>query len=137
VDLKHSLEALPAANTGIRFATVGDIPAMREMTRGAFSLTRYALDPFFTPEQVDAFYATWATNLFSGLADAIFVMDIHGVPAGFVSAKRLADGTGRIPLVATSHQFQRRGVARALIAAALHWFAENKASAAFVKTQSA
>ena len=137
VDLKHALSALPEVPTEVRLATVADIPAMREMTRGAFGLTRYALDPFFSLDEVDAFYATWATNLFSGLADAVFVLDIDGAPAGFVSAKLNADGTGRIPLVATAREHQRKGVGRALIAAALQWFADKGASAAFVKTQSA
>ncbi len=140
VDLKFTLGSAPLkAPTGIpvRIGAADDIPALRAMTRGAFGLTRFALDPFFSAQQVDDFYATWATNLFSGLADVVFVADLDGRPAGFVSVKRSADGQGRIPLVATSREFQRRGVARGLLAASLAWFAEAGCAVAYVKTQTA
>jgi ribosomal protein S18 acetylase RimI-like enzyme len=107
------------------------------MTLGAFGLTRFAVDPFFSKSQVDDFYTTWATNLFSGLADAVFIAEIEGRPAGFVSTKLSANDQGRIPLVATASEFQRRGIARGLVAAALAWFADAGCSVARVKTQAA
>jgi ribosomal protein S18 acetylase RimI-like enzyme len=138
VDLKHNLSALASVDdVRVRRATPDDIPAMRAMTAGAFGLTRFALDPFFTAQQVDDFYATWATNLFSGLADAVFLSEVDGTVAGFVSAKATADGYGRIPLVATAREFQRRGIARGLMAATLQWFADAGCSVAYVKTQTA
>jgi ribosomal protein S18 acetylase RimI-like enzyme len=54
-----------------------------------------------------------------------------------VSTKRAPDGSGRIPLVATATEFQRRGIARDLVAAALAWFADAGCSVAYVKTQAA
>jgi ribosomal protein S18 acetylase RimI-like enzyme len=140
VDLRFDFASTPlplATDPRIRLGTAADIPALRAMTAGAFNLTRYALDPFFSLEQVDAFYATWATNLFSGLADAVFVADVEGQPAAFVSAKLSGDGTGRIPLVATARHHQRKGLARGLLNAALEWFAHAELDVAFVKTQTA
>jgi dTDP-4-amino-4,6-dideoxy-D-galactose acyltransferase len=140
VDLKHSLGTLPTVDDArVRLATPDDIPAMRAMTAGAFGLTRFALDPFFTSRQVDDFYATWATNLFAGLADVVFLSEIDGAPAGFVSARVIPNehGFGRIPLVATARQFQRRGIARGLMAATLKWFADAGCDVAYVKTQTA
>ena len=140
IDLKFTFEADPLPRLDeprVRPASRADIPAMRALTAGAFGLTRFAVDPFFSAEQVDAFYAAWSTNLFSGLADAVFIAEIDGRPAGFASAKLTGDGQGRIPLLATARDHQRRGVGRGVLAAALHWFAEQRCSAAFVKTQAA
>lgn len=121
----------------VREGTAGDIPALQAMTLGAFELTRFGVDPFFTRDQVDAFYKTWANNLFYGLADAVFIAEIDGRPAGFVSCKLTGDGVGRIPLVATSTSFQRRGAARDALAAAIQWFADAGCRSAHVKTQAA
>jgi ribosomal protein S18 acetylase RimI-like enzyme len=140
VDMKHRLRDLPARaplapDRSVRLGTPADVSAMRAMTRGAFNLTRFGVDPFFTQTQIDDFYATWATNLFTGLADAVLVAEVDGQLAGFVAAKRLASGQGRIPLVATASAFQRRGVARDLLAHTLGWFVDAGCTAAFVKTQ--
>jgi ribosomal protein S18 acetylase RimI-like enzyme len=140
VDLKFRVGSTPVpavADPPVRYGTPADIPAMRAMTRGAFNLTRFAVDPFFTPDQADNFYQTWATNLFSELADVVLVADLDGQPAGFVSCKLGQDGQGRIPLVATARAYQRRGVARRLMSAALTWFTEAGCSVAYVKTQAA
>jgi GNAT superfamily N-acetyltransferase len=140
LDLRFTFGATPLPSPGdraIRLGVSADIPALRAMTTGAFTLTRFGLDPFFTNSQVDAFYEAWATNLFSGLADVVLVADVDSRPAGFVSCKVTASGEGRIPLVATSQAFQRRGIARDLIAAALAWFADAGCSVAYVRTQAA
>lgn len=130
-----STEVSPAGDRSVRQASPNDVPAMQSMTRGAFGLTRFATDPFFTAEQVDQFYATWAANLFRGLADHIVVTDIDDRPVGFVSCKLGADGEARIPLVATAGAYQRRGVARDLLSAALAWLAQTGCRVAHVKTQ--
>jgi ribosomal protein S18 acetylase RimI-like enzyme len=140
VDLIFRLEATPLPTAPQRLVRPGsraDLPAMRAMTRGAFGLTRFAVDPFFTTEAVDHFYETWSINLFNGLADHVVITDIEGRPAGFIGCKLNAGGDGRIPLVATSSQFRRCGVARDLLSAALAWFARAGASVAYVKTQAA
>jgi ribosomal protein S18 acetylase RimI-like enzyme len=141
VDLSYRFGSTPVLlqpnAQSVRHGTPSDIPAMRAMTVGAFNLTRFAVDPFFRREQVDDFYQTWATNLYAGLADVVLVADIDDQPAGFVSCKRGQDGQGRIPLVATASAFQRRGVARGLMSAALAWFAEAGCTVAYVKTQAA
>ena len=137
VDLVYRFGAAesPTPLREVRQATPADAPAMRAMTAGAFGLTRFAVDPFFAAWQVDEFYATWATNLFNGLADHVVVADVDGRPAGFVSCKRLSNGDGRIPLVATSRAFRRQGIARDLLAAALAWFRGAGCTTVYVKTQ--
>jgi ribosomal protein S18 acetylase RimI-like enzyme len=142
LDLGYDFRQTPvqsphAEDRVLRVGVTADIPALHAMTTGAFTLTRFGVDPFFTQSQVDSFYATWATNLFSGLADVVLVAEVEGRLAGFVSCKLNHSCEGRIPLVATSTEFQRRGIARDLVAAALAWFGDAGCRVAYVKTQAA
>jgi dTDP-4-amino-4,6-dideoxy-D-galactose acyltransferase len=142
VDLSIKLDRIrvPAAGSHpVRIGVPADASAMQAMTVGAFGLTRFAIDPFFSEAQVDNFYKTWAANLFGGMADVVLVVEIEARPAGFIGCKLAADGTreGRISLIATAAEFQRRGVARELIASALAWFTDAGCRVASVKTQAA
>ncbi|MGH2628665.1 MAG: GNAT family N-acetyltransferase, partial [Anaerolineales bacterium] len=100
----------------------------------SFTFSRFAVDPFFSPEQVKAFHAAWVTNLCHGLADEVLVTGDLGSPIGFVSCSRVGD-TGRIPLIAVAADARRRGIGDQLMDAARAWFARNGAVEAWVKTQ--
>jgi ribosomal protein S18 acetylase RimI-like enzyme len=128
--------ALPpaAASATVRPAAENDLPALQELAAGAFVLSRFSADPFFSAAQVAAFHRQWMTNLYRGLADAVLVCEVEGQLAGFVSCA-VSNGEGRIPLIATDPSFRRRGVGRALLGAALRWFAGAGASVVHVKTQ--
>jgi dTDP-4-amino-4,6-dideoxy-D-galactose acyltransferase len=126
--------APPASS--VREGGPGDLSALRAITSGAFRHTRFSVDPFFTPEQVSAFYKQWATNLFAGLAQVVLVSEIDGNVAGFISCA-LKDDEGRIPLVAAHEAYLRRGVGSDLLGAALRWFEAHGARVAHVKTQAA
>jgi dTDP-4-amino-4,6-dideoxy-D-galactose acyltransferase len=137
VDSTFSFErtALPAPSTlPIRAATEDDVPILRELAASAFILSRFAVDPFFSADQVAAFHREWVTNLCKGLAQAVLVCELDGAPAGFVSCATSGD-EGRIPLIATRAEDRRRGIGRALVGAALHWFAATHVRMAHVKTQ--
>jgi dTDP-4-amino-4,6-dideoxy-D-galactose acyltransferase len=124
----------PAPELAIRPARADDLPALRELAGSAFVLSRFAADPFFTSEEVIRFHEQWITNLYNGLAQAVLVCELERGLAGFVTCALNGD-QGRIPLIATRADYRRRGVGRALVAAALHWFAAAGARAAHVKTQ--
>ena len=120
----------------IRSAAPSDTPTLQQLSVGAFAHTRFAVDPFFSDEQVNAFYAQWVNNLFEGLADVVFVYENDSQPVGFVSCVMHGD-EGRIPLVAARADQRGRGVGRELIRSALAWFASAGARVAHVKTQAA
>ncbi len=126
--------ALPAAHPAVRPARADDLPALQAIAADSFVYSRFAADPFFTPEQVRAFHRQWITNLCAGLADMVLVFETDGDAVGFVSCAR-AGGEGRIPLIASHARLRRAGVGRALVTAALHWFAAAGVSAVHVKTQ--
>ncbi len=118
----------------VRPARAADLPALQAIAADSFVFSRFAADPFFTPEQVRAFHRQWITNLCAGLADVVLVFEAEGEVVGFVSCAR-AGGEGRIPLIATHARLRRAGVGRALVTAALHWFAAAGVPAVHVKTQ--
>jgi ribosomal protein S18 acetylase RimI-like enzyme len=125
---------LRAVAVGLRPAGPGDLPALQDLGAGSFTLSRVSADPFFTPQQVQAFHRQWVANLVGGLAAAVLVREVEGRVAGFVSCSRSGD-EGRIPLIATDAAFRRRGVGQSLVAGALRWFAQDGARLALVKTQ--
>jgi ribosomal protein S18 acetylase RimI-like enzyme len=125
--------ARPTGRLDIRPLRTNEVSILCQL--GAeFTLSRFSADPFFSAEQVDAFYRQWISNLCSGLEAQILVCDVDGAVAGFVSCA-LDGGEGRIPLIASSASFRRRGVGRDLVNAALVWFAAAGARVVHVKTQ--
>lgn len=129
--------ALPELPTDlpIRRAQEADVPTLRDLAGQGFVLSRFSADPFFTEAQVVSFHREWVKNLYEGLAQAVLVCDLGGQVVGFVSCA-LSGDEGRIPLIATDAGYRRRGLGRALVAAALNWFAGQGVQVAHVKTQS-
>ncbi|HEY3062091.1 MAG TPA: GNAT family N-acetyltransferase, partial [Chloroflexota bacterium] len=107
---------------------------LQDLAATAFVRSRFVTDPFFDAEANVKLHREWVKNLFGGLAQAIFVCEINGQPAGFVSNSVTAK-EARIPLIATNAAFRRQGVGRALVAKALSWSAEQQVPYAHVKTQ--
>jgi ribosomal protein S18 acetylase RimI-like enzyme len=118
----------------IRPARAEDLPVLRDLAGTAFVLSRFAADPFFRPDEVVDLHRQWIVNLYNGLAQAVLVCELERGLAGFVSCA-LSGDEGRIPLIATRADYRRRGVGRALVVAALQWFAAAGARVAHVKTQ--
>jgi arginine/ornithine N-succinyltransferase beta subunit len=69
----------------IRPAQAGDLAALTAIAQSAFTLSRFAVDPFSTAQQVAAFYRRWIINLANGMAKVVYVGQIDGEVAGFVA----------------------------------------------------
>ncbi|HEX2033074.1 MAG TPA: GNAT family N-acetyltransferase [Chloroflexota bacterium] len=141
VDSTIDLEAAPGARWqalpgegAVRPAREADLSGLQDLAAGAFVLSRFAADPFFSPSQVEAFHRAWVANLYRGLAQATLVREVDGQVAGFVTCA-LHGQEGRIPLIATGAGYRRRGLGRSLVEAALGWFAGAGARLVRVKTQ--
>jgi ribosomal protein S18 acetylase RimI-like enzyme len=118
----------------VREAKPEDLKPLQDLAAVAFTRSRFVVDPFFSADANELLHRTWVKNLFGGLAQAIFVAEVDGEVAGFVS-NSVHEHEARIPLIATNARVRRMGVGKALIARALWWSKTQGVPNAHVKTQ--
>jgi dTDP-4-amino-4,6-dideoxy-D-galactose acyltransferase len=121
-----------AAARAARPATAADVPWLSRTGSTLFPASRYYHDPFYTTDDANRFYAAWLANSVSGqAADAVFIIP----DGGFVTAKIARDGAGEIVLIGVVEGAQMKGTGRALMTAAMEWFAAKGVTLVRVKTQ--
>lgn len=127
------------ANAGraqaIRLAHESDIPELRTIAALSHTDSRFYADGRFDRARCDELYATWIEKSCRGWADAVFVAEHEGSPAGYLSCHARASGRGEIGLVGIAPRAQGRGLGRELVGFALHWFAERGLEHVSVVTQ--
>lgn len=116
----------------IRVATYEDIPMIQEMSESLFLESRFYSDPYFTKEEANNLYKTWAENSVKGEA-ADVVLQIPNV--GFATCKKTAHDVGEIKLIGIKEEFRNRGVGTSLIENSLKWFKEKGVNLVTVRTQ--
>jgi dTDP-4-amino-4,6-dideoxy-D-galactose acyltransferase len=120
----------------IRPATAEDLPALQEMVTGLFLSSYYYVSPCFSNAEADLVYRTWMTNcVCHGRADRVLVAEVSGATAGFITCRRAEALEGVIDLVGVSPSHGSRGIAKALVKAALACFRELGAATVRVRTQ--
>ena len=114
----------------------GDLPELERIAGLSFTQTRFHFDPGFPPEKSAELYAVWVAKSCQGRAQAVFVAEVHGSPAGFITC-RLAPGSdlAEIELIGVSQAARGHGLGSALVDVALDWFAAQGAAAVEVVTQ--
>lgn len=126
----RSIKDFEATEVPARVATTGDNAVVSNISAGIFKEGRFYKDPFFSREEADRLYRTWAENLLKGDADKVFLVGNEG----FVACK-VAGDTGSITLIGVSSEHQHRGIGKDLVRKALTWFREMGADKATVRTQ--
>jgi dTDP-4-amino-4,6-dideoxy-D-galactose acyltransferase len=118
--------------TTARAATEADIPWLQQAARVLFPLSRFYHDPFYSTADADRLHAEWLANSVRGLAaDAVLLID----GTGFVTGKIAKDRAGEIVLIGVVDGARQKGAGRALMTAALEWFASQAVTTVRVKTQ--
>lgn len=120
---------------GIRAGRAEDILALRRIAASSFGDSRFYNDPRFPRDRCDELYAIWIENACRRGQAAVLVAEREGRPAGFITCERAGDSTGQIGLVAVDAAAQGRGLGRALVEAALHWFQCRGFHQVLVRTQ--
>jgi ribosomal protein S18 acetylase RimI-like enzyme len=100
----------------------------------AFVTDRYHREPTIPKAAADALKADWVRNSLRGRADRSFVARENGRAVGFNLCMAKAD-TAWIDLIAVDGSQRRKGLARALVDAALLHYRERSFAHMRVKTQ--
>lgn len=115
-----------------RPAEEADIPWLQQAATVLFPLSRFYHDPFYSKADADRLHAAWLANSVRGqAADAVWLIE----GSGFVTCKIAKDGAGEIVLIGVVDGARQKGAGRALMTAALEWFAARGVAAVRVKTQ--
>ena len=117
----------------VRTHCESDAPRLVEIARSAHTDSRFFFDPHFGRERAALLFETWIRRALD--ADHVIVGESGGVPAGYLSCQRLNGGAGCIGLAAVDTRFHGQGIGRAMIEAALEWFAAHGVSDIRVVTQ--
>lgn len=138
VDIRVTLERPTSPGfesaASIRSARDADLAELRTIARSAHRDSRFYQDGRFPRERCDRLYETWIERSVQGWAQAVLVADGDGV-LGYVTCHSDTPVEGRIGLVGVAPDAQGRGVGRALVAAAIRWFAERGHERVIVATQ--
>jgi ribosomal protein S18 acetylase RimI-like enzyme len=120
----------------VRSARPQDIGALETIARESFRPSRYYFDEGFPRDQVDQMYAIWVGQSVSGNDESVLVSGQIGRPDGLITCHLDHGGSlGRIGLVGIEDQVRGRGIARALVLAALSWFRSRGSERVQVTTQ--
>ena len=121
---------------GVRPACASDMAALRRIARISHRNTRFYCDGHFATERCDDLYDLWISRSCRGeLADAVFVAEVDGNAAGYITCTCQAPAQGKIGLFAVAPEFRGKGLSRQLIQTALDWFWARGATEAATVTQ--
>jgi ribosomal protein S18 acetylase RimI-like enzyme len=122
-DLSARLERPTSDDLTVRLSTDDDIRQVVDEMLDVPWGSRYETDPAYSPAVVKQLRATWLWNSHRGRAAAVFIGDIGGRPAGYVTCLlNERSRHGEIELVGTLPTFRGRRVASRIIEHALGWF---------------
>lgn len=116
---------IPAGN--IRLAQPEDISILRDLV--TFSDSRFYYDTHLR-SKADNLFRIWIEKSCDGYADAVFVAEVGGQIAGYVTVKN-----DEIILMAASDKFRRQGIASSLCRHALYYLKSKGYESMTVATQ--
>jgi GNAT superfamily N-acetyltransferase len=123
------------AKVRVRAYVESDLPEVVRIARSAHTDTRFFFDTRFDRARAASLYETWIRQACGGEAEAVFVGESAGVPAGYLSCHLTAPAAGRIGLAAVDRQQHGHGIGRAMIDRALRWFLDHDVNEIAVVTQ--
>jgi dTDP-4-amino-4,6-dideoxy-D-galactose acyltransferase len=110
-----------------------DIEALAAIARSVHTATRFFFDSRFDPNRAAVLYETWIRQACE--RDHVFVGVAQGDPAGYLTCQITEAGAGCIGLSAVATRYHGQGIGRAMMEAALEWFAGRGISDIRVVTQ--
>jgi dTDP-4-amino-4,6-dideoxy-D-galactose acyltransferase len=127
-------QVVPLRSPLARAAKPADMPALRNLARISHRDARFYYDGRFPVSKCDELYGTWIQRSADGWADAVFVAEWEGKPAGYISC-HLSGSDGSIGLIAVDERARGRGLGRTLVESSLAFFHDHGMERALVVTQ--
>ena len=118
----------------VRPAVAADISRLRQIARENHGASRFYRDGNIPTELCRRLYERWLEKSFNGYAQAVFVVEHEGKPAGYLSG-HVHQSTGRIGLLGVTAEARRKGLGLGLLQYSLGWFAEQRLDCVSVVTQ--
>lgn len=120
---------------GLRVATLADLDDLRAVAKDSHHDSRFYADRHFERARADALYERWIENELRDRSGVVFVPDVGGRAAGYITCRVIERNVGEIGLLAVAEGARNSGAGAALVRAALRWFAEREVGRATVVTQ--
>lgn len=125
----------PPTGVMLRDARSADIPTLRAIAKVSHRNTRFHCDGRFPAECCDNLYEVWIEKSCCGYADRVFVAELDGQVAGYITCGVDERRWGTIGLVGVSAAARGHGVGPALVESAVHWTAQKGLERITVVTQ--
>jgi dTDP-4-amino-4,6-dideoxy-D-galactose acyltransferase len=124
-----------AAGDSIRAFEPADLPVLKEMAGRLHRDSRFFSDSGFPESRSRKLFEKWLENSCLRPTDRVFVAEDAGKAAGYITCHPVSPEAGQIELVAVDVPAQARGLGRALMRAALAWFAAGGMAEVTIVTQ--
>ena len=140
VDVRVTLEVHPRSASApdteapIRPWTPPDISRLRSIAAASHHGSRFYRDGHFTAERCGDLYSKWIEQSCGAEGTQVFVAEVDGTPAGYISCHSLKQ-EGGIGLLGVADEARDRGLGRNLVRQALKWFRDQNTDLVTVVTQ--
>lgn len=120
----------------LRLGREADVEPLSAIASDSFRTTRFAVDPRFPRERVNAMYADWVRASFGGFADALIVAELDGKPVGFTNVSfKPGVALATLGIIAVEAALRGHGIGSRLIGGTHAWLAEQGATQVQTATQ--
>lgn len=133
-DVRAARPADAGVEASLAMCKPSDLPTLRRIARVSHRDSRFYADPTLRATADDLF-ETWIAKSCEGYADAVFVAERDGAPAGYITLHYSSPSDNRIGLFAVDPESRGRGIGRQLIGRAVEWLCAQGASESRVVTQ--
>jgi len=140
VDIRVTLETHPqngmppVDGAPIRSWMPADISRLRSIAAASHQDSRFYRDGHFPVERCEDLYGTWIEQSCGAEGTQVFVAEVAGKVAGYVSCHARAQ-EGSIGLLGIADEARGRGLGRNLVLQALAWFRDQSTNSVSVVTQ--